>query len=234
MAKTPARLDPRLDRVLLDEEQLRQRVQELAVEICRDFHGSDNLHLVGILTGAFVFMADLARAIHRAGGPLVRCVFVRARAYGIRVGQGAAEPVTVEVDRVPDSVAGCDVIVVEDILDQGHTLTRIRDLLLTRARARSVRLCVLLDKTLEQPSPEVAAVRKELKPDYCGFTVPDRWLAGYGLDAADEFRALPYVAIVREECFGGGGGAGALASGDQGEPDPGRCERLDTDVPDRE
>lgn len=201
MAKTPPRLDSRLEHVLLDEEQLRQRVRELATEICRDFRDCDSLHLVGILTGAFVFLADLARAIQKAGGPLLHCTFVRARAYGTNVRQGATDPVTVEVDGVPDSVAGRDVIVVEDILDQGYTLTRIRNVLLTRARARSVRLCVLLDKTLERPSPEVATVRAELKPDYCGFTVPDRWLAGYGLDAGEEFRALPYVAIVREECF---------------------------------
>jgi len=128
---------------------------------------------------------------------------MRARTYGENLKGGDEGVLEVATERMFGEVGGRDVLLVEDILDQGFTLSRVRDLLLSEAGVRSVKLCVLLNKLLTSPSPESARARARLSPDYTGFDVPDRWVAGYGLDAGEEFRELPYVVIVREECFRG-------------------------------
>lgn len=193
--------DHRLERVLISETRLRKRIRELAQAIVHDSDPARPLRLVAILKGAFVFAADLGREIRRCGGPPVRYDFIRAVTYGTTVGNGDTTDRQVRIEWAPDTLAGEDVVLVEDILDQGRTLAHVRDLLLGALRARSVRLCVLLDKRLDSPSPAVAARRQALPVDYVGFTIADRWVAGYGLDAAEEFRDLPFIAIVREEFF---------------------------------
>lgn len=193
--------ESRLESVLIPATDLQARVDELAAAIARDFAGRDVVHLVGVLKGAWVFLADLARAIRRAGGPTVQYHFLRASTYGSAVKDPGETGRAVRLEGLPEAVRGGDVLLVEDILDQGFTLAGIRRALLVEGGARSVRLCVLLSKTLDTPTPEVAQVRREVVPDYVGFVIPDRWVAGYGLDVAEEFRDLPYVAIVREECF---------------------------------
>ena len=200
MKQTTKLPDKRLERVLISERAIRARLKVLARRIVADSAGRPCVHLVGVLKGAVVFMADLGREIRKAGGPPVRFGFVRARAYGA-VLKGTGETTReVRVDLMPDGVRGSDVLLVEDILDQGFTLERVRDLLLDEG-ARSVQLCVLLNKQLAAPTPQVRALRERLIPDYEGFRIPDRWVAGYGLDAKEEFRELPYVAIVREEYY---------------------------------
>jgi len=193
--------ESRLERILIPAADLQARVAELAAQISRDYAGHDVVHLVGVLKGAWVFLADLARAIRRADGPSVQYHFLRASTYGSEVKGVGETGRAVRIEGVPDAVRGGDVVLVEDILDQGFTLAGIRRALLEQSGARSVRLCVLLSKTLDAPSPEVARLRRELVPEYVGFVVPDRWVAGYGLDVAEEFRDLPYVVVVREECF---------------------------------
>ena len=106
----------------------------------------------------------------------------------------------VAITGLPADIQGDHIVLVEDILDQGFTLSAIRQRLLAEGAA-SVRVCVFLDKQLESPTPAVRKVRAELIPDYVGFAVPDRWVVGYGLDVDEEFRDLPYVAIAREEYF---------------------------------
>ncbi|OGV67152.1 MAG: hypothetical protein A3K19_10680 [Lentisphaerae bacterium RIFOXYB12_FULL_65_16] len=191
----------RIEKTLISEERVQRRVAELGAEIARDFADHDTVHMIGVLKGAFVFMADLGRAVWKAGGPDVRYDFVRASTYGTAVKSAGEVAREVRVEMVPSKLDGKDVILVEDILDQGFTLARIRAFLLQECGARSVKLCVLLDKELAHPSAQVQAVRRELVPDYTGFRVPDRWVAGCGLDVAEEFRALPEVVVVREEFY---------------------------------
>lgn len=201
MAEMTLSYADRIESVLLSEEVIGARVRELASDICRDRRGQDVLSMVVVLKGAFVFAADLGRAIHKAGGPEIRYDFVRASSYGTEVGSEGGTGRRVRLALVPDNLQGKDVLLVEDILDQGSTLARIREALLNECRARSVKLCVLLYKQLDAPAPEVSAVRASLVPDYVGFEIPDKWVAGYGLDAAEEFRDLPFVAAVHEEYY---------------------------------
>jgi hypoxanthine phosphoribosyltransferase len=128
------------------------------------------------------------------------CGFIRSSAYGDVIRTQGSDAPFVSLGTVPESVVGQDVLLVEDILDQGVTLhalvSRIRE-----SGVRSLKLCVLLDKQLETPSDQVLRLRADLALDYVGFRVPDRWLAGYGLDAAGEYRDLPCIAVLREEFF---------------------------------
>lgn len=193
--------DPRLERILLSGDQIRERVQELAADIAREFQGESMLHMVGVLKGACVFMSDLGREIRRAGGPRIEYDFIRASTYGGAIKADGEKERHVQIEGLPQNVRGRHILLVEDILDQGFTLSAVRRALLETYGAAAVRLCVLLDKELDNPSDEVVAIRKGLVPDFCGFRIPDRWVAGYGLDVNEEFRDLPYVAIVREEYF---------------------------------
>ena len=197
--------DERVQKILLSEEQIRDRVDALAAEIVRDYTGRAEIHVVGVLKGAFVFMADLGRAIRRHDGPSVHFHFLRASTYGSELKSTGETSRKVRLEMMPPNLCGKDVLLVEDILDQGFTLSRIRDALLDEEGAQSVKLCVMLDKMLDDPAPEVVALREKLIPDYAGFQVPDRWLVGYGLDVAEEFRDWPCVAVVREACFQGEG-----------------------------
>jgi len=198
MVDTLPEAEPRLESVLISAAAIQSRVVALADEMIRDLPRQETLHFVAVLKGAWVFLADLARALRRAGGPHVHYHFLRASTYGLGLKADGEAQREVRIEGVPETLRGGDVVLVEDILDQGFTLAAIRRALLDTHGVRSVRLCVLLSKTLSQPSPEVARLRRELIPDYVGFEVPDRWVAGYGLDVGENFRDLPYIAVVNE------------------------------------
>jgi len=165
--------------ILLSEAQIQERVRQLGRRIEAEYHGRP-LTIVAVLTGSLVFLADLIRQI---GLPL-RVALLQASSYKGAV--STAGPLLLNEAFVPD-VAGRDVLLLDDILDTGHTLSAlVRQM--TERGARSVRTVVLLRKLGRQ---EV-----HLEPDYCGFTIPDAFVVGYGLDYADDYRHLPYVAIL--------------------------------------
>ncbi|MEW6595385.1 MAG: hypoxanthine phosphoribosyltransferase [Thermodesulfobacteriota bacterium] len=162
--------------VVIPEEAIRCRVRELGAAIARDYAGRP-LVLIGILNGAFIFTADLARAIDL---PL-EIDFVRAASYG----QGTCSSGTVSLTKdIELAIAGKDLLLVEDIVDTGRTLACLRGLLLARSPA-SLKICALIDK---QERREVAVT-----VDYAGFTVAEGFLVGYGLDCAERYRNLPAV-----------------------------------------
>ncbi len=176
-----------IDRILLDEETIQRRVVELAAHISADYAGAndDGLVLVGVLKGAFIFLADLARRLtvpHHVD-------FIALSSYN----RGAVSTGAVRLimdTRIP--VTSRHVLIVEDIVDTGYTL----DYLIRNFRARgpaSLRTCVLLSK------PERRKV--EVPIDYLGFEIPDVWVVGYGLDYADLFRTLPYIAGLKREMY---------------------------------
>jgi hypoxanthine phosphoribosyltransferase len=167
--------------ILLNEDQIQQRVRELGRQIEADYHGRP-LTIVAVLTGSLILLADLIREIHL---PL-RVALLQASSYKGATTTGGA--LILNEAFAPD-VAGRDVLLLDDILDTGHTLgtlvLRMRD-----RGALSVRTAVLLRKIGRQ---EV-----KLEPDYCGFTIPDRFVVGYGLDFDDDYRHLPHVAVLDE------------------------------------
>ena len=177
-------LDQDIERILLSQAQLQQRVDELGAEIDRDYAGKEPL-LVSVLRGSFVFMADLVRSIH------LPCTvdFMAVSSYG--KGTSTSGQVKIVKD-LSESIEGRDILVVEDILDSGNTLYYLLQLLQARHPA-SVRLCTLLDK----PSRRV----KPVAVDYTGFSIPDEFVVGYGLDYAERYRNLPYIGVLRPSVY---------------------------------
>ena len=179
-------LDKDVERVLFSEEELKNRVAEIAAQIDKDYAGKQPL-LVSVLRGSFVFMADLVRQIH------VPCTvdFMAVSSYG--AGTSSSGQVKIIKD-LSEQIEGKDLIVVEDILDSGNTLSYLLQLLQARKPA-SVRLCTLLDK----PSRRV----KEVAVSYSGFSIPDYFVVGYGLDYAEKYRNLPYIGVLKPSVYGG-------------------------------
>ena len=166
-------------RPLLTEDQIRIRVRELAEEIGRDQGDLEELVCLGILKGSVFFLVDLVRELRVP----VAVDFFQTSSYGSSTSPGE---VLIKKD-VDLSLRGRDVLLVEDIVDTGHTLNTILSILRLR-RPRSLKLCTLLDK----PSRREA----EVPIDYVGFTIEDRFVVGYGLDHDERWRNLPYVGIV--------------------------------------
>lgn len=173
--------NPNLE-VLFSAEQIRTRVDELGCEITADYAGKE-LVLVGVLKGSCVFLADLMRAIDL---PL-SIDFMSVSSYK----DGTTSTGDIEILKdLSNPIRDKHVIVVEDIVDTGLTLSRLLEMLDSRGAA-SIRLASFLDK----PEPRI---KKELKIDYTGFVVPNKFVVGYGLDAAGRYRNLPFIAVVRD------------------------------------
>jgi hypoxanthine phosphoribosyltransferase len=173
-------------KVLLTADQIQQRVAELAAEIRRDL--PSELHFIAVLKGAFVFLSDLIR---RIDGP-ISLDFMALASYGAGATNSGEVRLLKDLD-LP--IEGRDVVIVEDIVDTGLTLTYLQEIL--RARGpRTLRTACLLDK----PSRRQVAVA----PEYVGFTIDDHFVVGYGLDHAGQYRNLPYVAIRDADGFRGG------------------------------
>ena len=178
--------DKDIQEVLFSEETLRRRVAELGAEITRDYQGKEPI-LASVLRGSYIFMADLARAIDLS----VRVDFMSVSSYG----KGTKSSGQVQITKdLSDEIEGKDLIVVEDILDSGNTLYYLLQVLQARHPA-SIRLCTLLDKPERREKPITA--------DYAGFTVPDAFVVGYGLDYAERYRNLPYIGILKPSVYGG-------------------------------
>jgi hypoxanthine phosphoribosyltransferase len=165
---------------LIPAEKIAARVAEMGAEISRDLAGIDELTVVCVLKGGFIFTADLVRHL----AVPCRIEFIRASSYGTH--RASSGKVMLDLHHDP-YVEGKDVLLVEDILDTGLTVTRILEEL-RRHNPASLRICALLDK----PSARTTTV----SADYTGFTIPDVYVVGYGLDAAGRYRELPYVAAL--------------------------------------
>jgi len=166
--------------VLIDEARLQARVDELARQIRREYGPGVPVHLVAVLKGAFVFLADLMR---RLEGP-VSCDFIAVSSYGSGTSSSGEVRLTKDLDR---SLEGRDVIIVEDIVDTGLTLSYLQEILRAR-EPRSLRTACLLSK----PSRR----KVEVKVEYIGFTIDDRFVVGYGLDFDETYRNVPYIGVI--------------------------------------
>ncbi len=175
-----------IQEVLFSEEALKARVGEIARQIERDYEGKEVM-LIGVLRGSFVFMADLCRAIR------LPCTldFMAVSSYGSGTTSSGQVQITKDLS---EDITGRHIIVVEDILDTGNTLFYLLNLLQHRHPA-SIRLCALLDKPDRRTKP--------VRADYSGFSIPDAFVVGYGLDYAERYRNLPYIGILKPEVYGG-------------------------------
>ena len=171
-------------RVLLSEDEIREKVRELGGKITADYKNS-NLMLVTVLKGAVVFLADLMRQIDVPA----EIDFMVVSSYGSGVKSSGVVKIVKDLD-VP--LAGKDILIVEDVLDSGLTLSYIKELLESRG-PRSIRIATLLDK----PSRR----KVDLQADYIGFSVPDEFVIGYGLDYDEKYRNLPYIGILKPEVY---------------------------------
>ncbi|MCL2812688.1 MAG: hypoxanthine phosphoribosyltransferase [Clostridia bacterium] len=170
--------------ILINREQLAARVAELGAQITKDYHGKE-LVLVGILKGAVIFLADLLREIDL---PLT-LDFVAISSYGSATKSSGVVRIMKDLDH---DIVDKHVLVVEDIIDTGLTMSFLKNNLLSRGAA-SIRVCSLLDK------PERRLVR--LGSDYTGFTVPDAFVVGYGLDYGQRYRNLPEIGVLKSEIY---------------------------------
>ena len=169
--------------VLISEEEIHAKVEELARRISVDYHDVDDLILIGILKGSFIFLADLARHL-----TIPRSIdFMALSTYGNATDTDGAVRMIMDLRR---NISGKHVLIVEDIVDTGYTLAYLVRSLATRQPA-SLKTCVLVHK------PDRREVYAQI--DYLGFEIPDVWVVGCGLDWAEKYRALPYIGVVHPE-----------------------------------
>ncbi len=200
----PPKKKRKIDRILIPESYIQERVKALAREICRDYEKAEEIYLVTILKGAFVFASDLGRGIYKVSGfrgPEIKFDFIKAVTYGGEIKQTQESQRKVRIELQPLDLEGKDVLLVEDIVDQGFTLWEIKKNLLEKENLNSLRICALFNKVLKDPSEEVRELKNNLVLDYLGFEIPDRWIAGYGIDAGGDFRHLPFIVAVKENYY---------------------------------
>ncbi len=167
--------------VMYSAEEISGRVKELGAEIARDYAGKD-LVFIGILKGSCIFLADLIRVVDLE----LRIDFMAVSSYkDATISSGDVEI----LKDLTNPIRGKDVIICEDIVDTGLTLFRLLEILGSRG-ANSIKIATLLDK----PEPRI---KKDLKIDYCGFSIPNKFVVGYGLDAAGRYRNLPFIGVVK-------------------------------------
>jgi len=166
--------------VMISEQEIKDRVSQLGQQITEHYQDSDNLVMVGLLRGSFVFMADLARAIkvnHSVD-------FMTASSYGNSMESSRDVHILKDLD---DNIEGKDVLLVEDIIDTGNTLSKVLQILNLR-EPNSIQICTLLDKPIRR--------EEEVDVKWVGFEIPDEFVVGVGIDYAQKYRHLPYIGKV--------------------------------------
>lgn len=184
---TKYNIEQDVERILITEEQIKAAVKRIADEITRDHMDSGKqLLLVCILKGSLPFTADLIKEIR------IPCIldFMKVSSYGS--GTVSTGQIKVKYDLSYETLENYDVVVVEDIIDTGHTLSNLLTHLKNR-HAHSVKLCALVDK------PDRRQI--DVHVDYCGYTIPDEFVIGYGLDYDEKYRNLPYIGVLKEEIY---------------------------------
>ncbi|MCB9422504.1 MAG: hypoxanthine phosphoribosyltransferase [Ardenticatenaceae bacterium] len=174
-----------VDYALIDEDRLQARIQEVADQITADYMGKDDLLLICVLKGGYMFLADLSRALKRPH----TIDFMGVSSYGSGTQSSGAVQIIMDLKQ---PINGRNVLIVEDIIDSGHTLDYMRRTLLARNPA-SLRICSLLNK----PSRREVDVAVE----YIGFDIPDEFVVGYGLDFDELYRNLPFIAVLKPAVF---------------------------------
>ena len=185
-----ADLRDRLQGVLITSAAIHEQIRRLTRAILRDNgRRKDPLQMVVVLKGGSIFGVHLAQEIFRQNGPPVLLNFIHASSYGTATTRSG----TVNIEGHLPIVRGKRLLIVEDIVDTGLTLWRLKQHLLKERNAASVRICALLSK----PDRRLPELKRKLKVDYTGFVIPDLFVVGFGLDCAEAFRELPFIATVK-------------------------------------
>ncbi len=182
MAKS--NMDQDILKVLLSEEQIKARVQEMGDQLYDQFKDRNPM-FVGVLNGCFIFMADLVRATQLKS----EVEFIGLSSYKNATKSSGVVQITRDLQR---DISGRDIIIVEDILDSGNTLAFLKNYLMTKGAA-SITIATLLDKPARREKPITA--------DYAGFEVPDEFVVGYGLDYCQQYRNMPYIGVLKPEVY---------------------------------
>ena len=177
-------MHPDVDSILISEEQIKKRIQELAVKLDKEYEGKRPL-MVSILKGSVMFYADLLRAMSIP----VEMDFMAISSYGAGAKSSGEVKLIKDLDR---KIEGRDVVIVEDIIDSGYTLSYLKRMLYSRKPA-SVKICALLDKYARRVVP--------IEADFKGFDIEDEFVIGYGLDYAERYRNLPYRGILKRSVY---------------------------------
>ncbi len=177
-------MHPDVDSILISEEQIKKRIQELAVKLDKEYEGKRPL-MVSILKGSVMFYADLLRAMSIP----VEMDFMAISSYGSGAKSSGEVKLIKDLDR---KIEGRDVVIVEDIIDSGYTLSYLKRMLYSRKPA-SVKICALLDKYARRVVP--------IEADFKGFDIEDEFVIGYGLDYAERYRNLPYIGILKRSVY---------------------------------
>jgi hypoxanthine phosphoribosyltransferase len=185
-ARVPARYADTIERVLFTEDQLQAKVKELAAQISADHAAEDSILVVGLLKGAFLAVADVARNLTVPN----KVDFMVASSYG---GKATTSSGTVRLKKDLDiDPAGKSIVIVEDLIDTGNTLQWVKNYLYTKG-VKSVKICCIFDKKCRRE----AAV----EIDYAGFECPDEFVVGYGMDFDEEYRTLPFVGVLKPSAY---------------------------------
>jgi len=182
MAKS--NMDQDILKILLSEEEIKARVQEMGDELYDTFQDKNPM-FVGVLNGCFIFMADLVRAAQLKS----ELEFIGVSSYKNSTKSSGVVQITRDLQR---DISGRNIIIVEDILDSGNTLAFLKNYLMTKGAA-SITIATLLDKPARREKP--------IKADYVGFVVPDEFVVGYGLDYAQQYRNMPYIGVLKPEVY---------------------------------
>ena len=182
MAKS--NMDQDILKVLLSEEEIKARVQELGDRLYDRFKDKNPM-FVGVLNGCFIFMADLVRAAQLKS----EVEFIGLSSYKNATKSSGVVQITRDLQR---DISGRDIIIVEDILDSGNTLAFLKNYLMTKGAA-SITIATLLDKPARREKP--------ISADYAGFEVPDEFVVGYGLDYCQQYRNMPYIGVLKPEVY---------------------------------
>ena len=174
--------DTNYGKILISEEQIQKRIKELGAQITKDYEDK-KLLLVGILNGCVYFMTDLSREIDK----LLQIDFMVVSSYGSSTSTSGVVKIIKDLNR---SIEGFDVLIIEDIVDTGLTLSYIKEVLEAR-KPNSVKICTLVNK--------IGRRKVDIDVDYVGFEIPDEFIIGYGMDYAEKYRNLKDVLIIRPE-----------------------------------
>jgi hypoxanthine phosphoribosyltransferase len=174
-----------IDHILISEEEIRQRIANIAAAIEADYAEDEDLLLICVLKGGYIFLSDLSRILKRPH----HLDFMGISSYGNSTISSGAVQIIMDLKQ---PLAGRNVLIVEDIIDSGHTLNYLRQTLLARQPA-SLKICTLLNK----PSRREV----DVKVDYIGFDIPDEFVVGYGLDFDEQYRNFPFIAVLKPKVF---------------------------------
>jgi len=195
--------DIRFKSLLIPENSLQKRIHNLAQLIVKKCGNKGRFDFLIVLTGAFIFGADLSREIYRISGIEVFFHTVKLSTYQDEIKRQGEISRQVRFELEATDIENRDIIIIEDIVDQGFTLNALLEYLVKKKNVNSVKICSLLLKNLDNPSNDVKQSRKSIEShlDFIGFTVPDIWVAGYGIDASNDFRSLPFIIGVNENFY---------------------------------